>query len=668
MNEHIYNTIKTNNGKTFGQLFKKIITILPNITKQEVGNTLQELETQHHIITYNHKFYDLTQFPNIEGFAQFNLSGFSWLSNTDTSNQYGISFNPNTELLPIFNKRNLGLAHYCHGKLINIDDKEFIYVLNSKPTKDINLFVVFDQQEGQFVSLNSHNFIIEQTAISLHEQSINHNDIIEVLFNSQSNTYSYLNYIGNINDMGIETNLILKLGDIKHCDLPLSQPIVDHSSQTITLDKPFYTIDSISTKDIDDAIWVEFQSGIYTLYVAIADVSEYIPKNTPLDLHAQQVGTSFYLPHKTIHMLSRDIAEQHCSLNIGQPKKALVATITLNEQGQVLNSQFSTETILIKSKLTYKDIDNLITLEQKPVESFIYHNGVVEPYSKNNLIETSLNHLQDILKLTSIPERDKDYWFLPSIQYELNSSGKIDNLYLDNHDSTSQQMVASAMLLANKEAAKFIFDKYQNCGLFRNQNVKPDFALPQPAYYLNDNYGHWGLQTEFYTHFTSPIRRYCDLTVHRLIKDAIHNTHSYSQEELTTISHNINLQQYKSKQYSIKAKNLLLSQYIEQQTTQNTLNQQWHIIDIAEDGISFRNEQLIDTYVPSFKIPYDFFQQVKEFLKSHDNNDFNSKIQFIDTLNQSFNFNIQYDKYQWATGKKQVQLHINTIPKISLAV
>lgn len=652
MKNEIYSNIQENKSISFDELYKKLSS--QPLTKQELGLNLRELEKEKLIFFYDNSYYDLNQFEDMKGFSQWNLNGFCWISDKEESNEYGITFNINNELIPIFNKKDTFYGDKTEGKLINIDDKQFFYVTKSTDIKPIKVIASYNEEINKWIVLNSSlNFSINN---SISKTELSNGDI--AIFEYNSNTF--LEKFGNINEFGIESKIISNLADIK--ESPLFNEKYNSVSNKINLDIPFYTIDSIYTSDVDDAIHIEKKSdNNFVLHVAIADVSSYVIPNSEQDNHAQKVANSFYLPHKTVHMLDRKLAEDKCSLNIGESKSSLVCKIIFDNEGNLINKEFFTANINIKSRLSYEDV-NLMLDNLEPKESFILHNNNKEHLTLSNANEIldSLKVLKDfsILKQSTLTDR----FNIDSIDYSLNQNGKIDHLFLNNTFSHSQKMVESAMLSANIAAAQFLSEKYPNIGLFRNQVTPDNINKPNPAFYNQINEGHWGLQTEYYTHFTSPIRRYCDLIVHRLIKNIINNENPiYSLEELNNISEQINVQQYKSKQISNKAKNILISQYTEELYKNNLFDQKLTIIDYNDSGLLTRNSQLIDIFIPTFKLETYVLNYLNKFIES-DKKDPSTinKQNNLEIMSNKWDLYMQFGSYSWTDERKNTFYQFQT--------
>lgn len=646
MKNTIYTKIQENKKINFDDLYKLCIELVSS--KQELGQQLRLLENEKQIFQYNNNYHDLESYPNIEGYAQWGLNGFCWLEDKNTANQFGVSYNTSDDLTSIYNKRDTFYGNYIKGKQITEDDKAFVIVTESAPIMDLKLIATYEEAKNQWVIINSNtSFTIPNTV-----ENAKNGDISLFNFLATSGDYNLVENIGNKSDYGIETKIIEMLAEIKPAPKSEFNEIVSCDRK---LDKQFYTIDSIHTSDVDDAIHIEKTDNGYKLYVAIADVSSYVTPGDVQDKHAAENCTSFYMPHHVTHMLDRQLAEKFCSLNVGETKTALICDMDFDNEGHMLSKDFYQAQITTAARLSYDDVDKIIN-GINPVESFLFKHNTVQKFTQLNDTKDIVASLKVLEQFSSLNPRhqERNYFIVESPEFHLNENGKVDYLYIRDESAISQKMVESAMLGANIAAAQFLYEKYPNFGMFRNQFAPPGLDKPKPAFYDFNNEGHWGLQTNFYTHFTSPIRRYCDLIVHRLIKGIVNeNVKTYSNDELEAISEQINLQQYKAKQASIKSKNLLVPQYLEQLITTNQLDTQLEIVDYSANGLVCRNKQLIDIYIPAFKLE-SYVTRVLNKLMPEDGSEpeVEAKKAGVKQLNSTWNVYMQLGQFSWTDERK----------------
>lgn len=313
---------------------------------------------------------------------------------------------------------------------------------------------------------------------------------------------------------------------------------------------PFVTIDGEDAKDFDDAVYCEPSKNGYRLYVAIADVSHYVRDESELDREAFVRGNSVYFPAKVIPMLPETLSNNLCSLRPKCDRLTLTCIMDLNSDGVIQSYRFANTVIHSRARLTYTEVAAMLAGE-KTEHAFIY------PH---------LKPLYD-LYLKLIRQRDlRGAINFDTIETKIvfNENGKIEKIE-PRVRNDAHKIIEEAMLAANVCAARFL-EKAEMPALYRiheqpkrekleafHEFLKPfglklsggahpttldyaklleriekrdDSILLQTvmlrsmmqAVYSPDNAGHFGLSYEGYTHFTSPIRRYPDLIVHRAIK------------------------------------------------------------------------------------------------------------------------------------------------------
>jgi len=320
-------------------------------------------------------------------------------------------------------------------------------------------------------------------------------------------------------------------------------------------DLDFCTIDPETAKDHDDAIYFDVEKKV--LYVAIADVSEYVYLNGNIDKEAIERGFSIYFPHKSIPMLPRELSENICSLRENEDRLSLVFKIKFDDKFNVIDEELIEAIICSKRKYSYETIDRF--LEGSCLE-------------KDEIDERILKWLLPLSKITRYLKEERLYkgleFFSDEIRMTLDKNGELQKVKIED-ETPSHGLIEDCMLLANKAASKMI-----DFGIFRihKEPKKKDIQellnnlLPfgidvkleddiiktfkniqkqadelgvkkyidkmviktqQQAKYEAFNDGHFALGFDSYTHFTSPIRRYSDLTLHRLLKSILHNNKKF---------------------------------------------------------------------------------------------------------------------------------------------
>ena len=316
------------------------------------------------------------------------------------------------------------------------------------------------------------------------------------------------------------------------------------------------TIDGEDAKDLDDAISLTKEGDIYHLGVHIADVSNYVQYNSALDKEALKRGTSVYLADRVVPMLPERLSNGICSLNQGEDRLALSCLMDINEKGKVVSHQIAETVINVDERMCYTDVKNI--LEDTDEEAKKRYEALIPMFFM-------MKELSGILRNSRHHRGSIDFDF-PESKIILNAAGKaIDVKPYEANVAT--RIIEDFMLMANETVAQeycteeipFVYRTHDNpdpekveslLTLLHNQGVKIQKAkeeitpkeiqqiiesiegLPNEAMisrlvlrsmkqakYTTECSGHFGLAAKYYCHFTSPIRRYPDLQIHRLIKD-----------------------------------------------------------------------------------------------------------------------------------------------------
>ncbi len=374
--------------------------------------------------------------------------------------------------------------------------------------------------------------------------------------------------LGNYADPGMEIEIALRKHDLPH----------EWSDQILALEKKmpkkvtakecegrkdlrnlaFVTIDGETAKDFDDAVYAEKQGKGYKLFVAIADVSHYVKQGDAFDREARLRGNSVYFPRRVIPMLPEALSNEMCSLKPQVDRLALVCEMQISATGEVKRYDFFEAVFHSQARLTYT----------------IVSKAIFENDANHGIDKKLLPHLQNLnevfqLLLASRHKRGAIDFESAETEMRFTDDGKISEI-VPSKRNEAHKLIEECMLAANVSTANFLIE-HEHEALYRihegpNEDklaqvraMLKDFGLslgggkdPLPrdyaellvkikgridepllntvllrslrqAVYSPDNAGHFGLAYDAYTHFTSPIRRYPDLLVHRAIKAILHN-------------------------------------------------------------------------------------------------------------------------------------------------
>lgn len=390
-----------------------------------------------------------------------------------------------------------------------------------------------------------------------------------------------LEVIGNVNEAGIDM-----LSLIKDYDLPYRFPkdVVKEAQKFGDKINPndiagrvdlrgkydIFTIDGEDAKDLDDAVCVQkLENGNYKLDVHIADVSHYVQENTLLDKEALLRGTSIYMLNRVIPMLPRELSNGICSLNEGQDRYTLSVSMELDNKGKIISSEVYKGIINVTRRMSYKDVqaildnsnEEIVTKYKDYIADFKLMEELAKILKEKRITKGYLN--------LDIPESkiilDQDGYAIDVCKYETTFANEI----------IEQFMLAANETIAEKFywlKAPFIYRVHEepdiekvnelnkllfNFGykihvkegkiypaefskILKEVEGKPEEKIVsnmilrtlKVAVYDSENKGHFGIASKYYCHFTSPIRRYPDLFIHRIISKYLKNNYTMSEKQV----------------------------------------------------------------------------------------------------------------------------------------
>ena len=334
-------------------------------------------------------------------------------------------------------------------------------------------------------------------------------------------------------------------------------------------DKYIFTIDGEDAKDLDDAVCVDkLKNGNYILGVHIADVSYYVKENSKLDLEAILRGTSIYMFDRVIPMLPKKLSNGICSLNAGEDRFTISVEMEITPEGKIISSDIFKSVINVTERMSYSDVNKILDNSDSKI---------TKKYQKYIKYFKIMEQLAKILQNKRI---DQGYLNLniPESKIILDKNGKVIDVK-KYENSFSNEIIEQFMLIANevvaekfywldapfiyrvhempdiekiKELNKFLFSFgykikgnkeiiYPNAfsDIIEKIKGKPEEKIISTlilrtlkiARYESENKGHFGISSKYYCHFTSPIRRYPDLFVHRIISKYIEEGYNISQED-----------------------------------------------------------------------------------------------------------------------------------------
>ena len=342
----------------------------------------------------------------------------------------------------------------------------------------------------------------------------------------------------------------------------------DYKGRRDLRDVRMVTIDGEDAKDLDDAVSIEkLPGGNYLLGVHIADVSHYVKEGTPLDKEAYERGTSVYLVDRVIPMLPRKLSNGLCSLNMKEDRLAFSVMMKINSTGKIIDSEIFKSVINVNERMNYSDVTKILENKDKTL---------IERYKELVPDFKLMEKLSNILRKRRTMRGSIDFE-IPEAKVVLNKEGK--PVEIKKYELTiSNNIIEDFMLAANEtvaekffwlevpfmyrvhdlpdtekleEFSKFIYNygykikvltqlqpmAFQQ--LLEDVKGKPEERIistlmlrsMQQARYSPTNTGHFGLAAQYYCHFTSPIRRYPDLFIHRVMSELIENDYKFRSDK-----------------------------------------------------------------------------------------------------------------------------------------
>lgn len=390
-----------------------------------------------------------------------------------------------------------------------------------------------------------------------------------------------LEVIGNVNEAGIDM-----LSLIKDYDLPYRFPkdVVKEAQKFGDKINPndiagrvdlrgkydIFTIDGEDAKDLDDAVCVQkLENGNYKLDVHIADVSHYVQENTLLDKEALLRGTSIYMLNRVIPMLPRELSNGICSLNEGQDRYTLSVSMEIDKKGKIISSEVYKGIINVTRRMSYKDVqaildnsnEEIVTKYKDYIADFKLMEELAKILKEKRITKGYLN--------LDIPESkiilDQDGYAIDVCKYETTFANEIiEQFMLAANETIAEKfywLKAPFIYRVHeepdiekvKELNKLLFNfgykihvkegkiyPAEFSKILKEVEGKPEEKIVsnmilrtlKVAVYDSENKGHFGIASKYYCHFTSPIRRYPDLFIHRIISKYLKNDYTMSEKQV----------------------------------------------------------------------------------------------------------------------------------------
>ena len=575
----------------------KEIAMIMRVPKNEYHDFLEiigKLELELKIQKNRKNRYRLSEKTYYEGYYRKNQKGFGFVKIEEREDEIYISkenslnaLNGDHVLIEITEEGNK--IKSAEGKVVKILKHEKDTVVGTfQYNKNFGFVIPDDKNFGTDIFISKKNFGKARN---------NHKVLVKIIKYPEKGKKAegkIIEVLGNVNEAGVDM-----LSIIKEHKLPAKFPeeVVEEARKCGNkIDKKeipnrrdfrnenIFTIDGEDAKDLDDAVRVEIlENGNYKLEVHIADVSYYVKENSLLDSEALLRGTSIYMLGRVIPMLPRELSNGICSLNAGEDRFTLSCIMEIDKSGNVISSDICKGIICVKERMNYTDVQKILDNSDK---------DVLERYK---LYIDDFKLMEELAKILKERRLENGYLNLniPETKIELDIDGKV--IGIGKYETTfANEIIEQFMLTANEVVAEkfywldspFIYRVHEepdiekikelnkflyNFGLkikVTKDNIYPkEFSkildeikgkeeeriistlilrTLKLAKYEPENRGHFGIASKYYCHFTSPIRRYPDLFIHRVISKYLENNYVLDDKEY-------NLLKEQAKDRSIKS-------------------------------------------------------------------------------------------------------------------
>ncbi len=581
---------------------------------KEFSDALRELEDSYEIYRSNKNRYMLLENSNLrKGILRMNKKGFGFVEVSGEEEDIFIApdninkaLNNDTVIVEILNKNS---GEKREGRIVKTLERDLSTIVGEIYFKKDKGYIIPDDKKLDIQ--------LEIDRDKSHGAVDGHKVVVKILRNITKNRYKgeVVRIIGHKNDPGVDILSIVckyEINDtfpeevIEELDsIPEEVREQDKKGRKDLTDVTIFTIDGDDTKDIDDAISVEkLKNGNYKLGVHIADVSYYVKEGSPLDKEAMDRGTSVYLVDRVIPMLPHKLSNGICSLNPGVERLAISCVMEIDNNGKTVDYEIFPSIIKSRLQMTYKKVNQVIEKNEIPegYEPFVNDLKLMDELSQiirkakinRGYIDFDVDEAKIIVDENCHPtdivlrNRGRGENLIEDFMIQANECVATHIFYMDLpfiyrvHEYPKEEKIRDFISFVQslgytvKFNTKDISPKaIQN--LINQLKDKKEFKVlsslllrnMQKAIYLPQNLGHYGLASKCYTHFTSPIRRYPDTTVHRLLRTYLFNddmsnqTINKWQEKLVYIAENSSFKERESVECEREVEDMKMAEYME---------------------------------------------------------------------------------------------------------
>ena len=565
--------------KDYTPMKAKEIAMIFGVPKNEYNdflNILKELEDEYKIRKNRKNRYSIVDEKYYEGYYRKNQKGFGFVKVDEEevyiSKENSLNaLNEDKVLIQIIKEKTKDQS--SEGKIVKIlkHEKDTVVGIFQK-SQNFGFVIPDDKKFGTDIYISKKNFGKARN---------NHKVLVKITKYPKDGKKAegeISEVLGNVNEAGVDMLSLIKehklpakfpeqvVEEAKRCGNKIDEK--DIPNRLDLRDKVIFTIDGEDAKDLDDAVRVEkLENGNYKLDVHIADVSHYVKEDSLLDREALIRGTSIYMLGRVIPMLPRELSNGICSLNAGEDRFTLSCSMEIDNKGKVISAEVYKGIINVTERMNYTDVQKIIDESDEEV---------LKKYSKYIQEFKNMEELAHILKSRRL-ENGYLNLDIPESKIDLDIDGYVTNV--SKYETTfAHEIIEQFMLTANETIAEKFFwldapfiyrvhekpdiEKVQELNRFlwnfglnikaNKENIYPkEFSKVleeikgkdeekvistlilrtlKVARYEAENQGHFGIASKYYCHFTSPIRRYPDLFIHRIISKYIEDNYVVDDE------------------------------------------------------------------------------------------------------------------------------------------
>ena len=612
---------------------------------RELEDTINKMCCEYTIYRTNkNRYMTFDRSPLKKGILRVNKKGYGFVEIPEEEDIYIESSNMNGALhndLVVAEITGHKEKNKLEGRILKILDRKLNFVIGEFYLENNYGHLILDEENLKM------NIIIEPQCI--HGAVDGHKVQVHLLKQGDNNTYygEVVKILGHKNNPGVDILSIVYKYEINDTfpeeveeelkTIPNEVTTEDKKNRKDLTNEVIFTIDGADTKDIDDAVSIKkLENGNYQLGVHIADVSYYVKEGTALDINAMDRGTSVYLVDRVIPMLPHQLSNGICSLNEGAERLTISCVMEIDQTGKIVDYDIFESYIKSRKKMTYTAVNSIlekniipegyeefaddlkmmaelakilrknklargyldfdveeakILVDEKchPTDIVLRERGVGENLIEdfmiiaNECVATHIFYMElpFIYRVHEIPKEERIHDFLSYI-------GTLGYIYKGNmKDNSPKEIQGLLNYLKDKKEFKILSSL-----LLRSM---------QKAVYKAENLGHYGLASKCYTHFTSPIRRYPDTTVHRLLRtylfqhDLSNDTLHHWEEKLPVVAEIASSREKASVNCEREVEDMKMAEYMEDHIGEEY---EGMISSVTSFGMFVELDNLIEGLVP----------------------------------------------------------------------